>query len=344
MAKKLRFGPACYHVLHLIPIQIAHEMNFFYDEGLRDEDGKPNYEIVTGGMAPFMFEKETLAQRMKELNIDIAMDVKPSTVSYLRKQGHDLYIVAGWRNQTVAKVMARKGIETLADLRGKSIGTIDLTDILVTVLSPWLKRAGVDPKTDVTWVRGIPPREAISALPAGRVDAAFVASEGVERLRQQGFNLVFDALPHYPNGRPDRVNVASGKALGEKPEMVKACIQGMIRAYWYMRKQPENFNHCVQVERRLRYSSPDLDEQRRLPTCSSPRTMEEDLPFPYDGLPTGLTQYLEEAVELGEIEDFDVEKTCHLSLVRESFQELAARPELQEDLERIKTLVARLGY
>ena len=94
MAKKLRFGPACYHVLHLIPIQIAHDMNFFCDEGLRDEDGKPNYEIVRGGMAPFMFEKETLAQRMKEQDIDIAMDVKPSTVAYLQKQGHELYIVA----------------------------------------------------------------------------------------------------------------------------------------------------------------------------------------------------------------------------------------------------------
>jgi hypothetical protein len=49
MARKLRFGPACYHVLHMIPIQVAHEMNFFYDCGLRDEDGKPDYEIVRGG-------------------------------------------------------------------------------------------------------------------------------------------------------------------------------------------------------------------------------------------------------------------------------------------------------
>ena len=44
MAKQLRIAPACYHVLHLIPIKIAHEMNFFYDEGLCDEEGKPNAE------------------------------------------------------------------------------------------------------------------------------------------------------------------------------------------------------------------------------------------------------------------------------------------------------------
>jgi hypothetical protein len=28
---------------------VAHEMNFFYDEGLRDQYGDPAYEIVSGG-------------------------------------------------------------------------------------------------------------------------------------------------------------------------------------------------------------------------------------------------------------------------------------------------------
>jgi hypothetical protein len=36
---KLRIAPACYHVLHLLPVISAHEMNFFYDEGLKTADG-----------------------------------------------------------------------------------------------------------------------------------------------------------------------------------------------------------------------------------------------------------------------------------------------------------------
>jgi hypothetical protein len=38
---KLRIAPTCYHVLHLIPVMSAHEMGFFYDEGLKSEDGLP---------------------------------------------------------------------------------------------------------------------------------------------------------------------------------------------------------------------------------------------------------------------------------------------------------------
>ncbi len=344
MSKKLRFGPACYHVLHMIPIQVAHEMNFFYDGGLRDEDGQPDYEIVRGGMAPFMFEKETLAQRMKELNMDIAMDVKPSTVAYLQKQGHDLFIVAGWRNNQPNHVIASKDIRSLEQLKGKRIGVIDLDDILVTALRPWLKRAGVDPYKDVDWVRGNAPRDAGPKLRSGAIDAVFQDPTDAEALRAEGFSDIFDVASHYPKGRPDRVIVATGKALQEKPDKIKACIKGMIQAYWYIRKQPENFNQCRQVERRLRMESPDLDEQRRKLTIGIPAHAEH-LPFPYNGIPTNLEGYLQEAVEVGVIDEPpDMEKLGQLKLVQQGYIELEAREDLKEDLARIKSLVGRLGY
>lgn len=344
MGKKLRFGPACYHVLHMIPIQLAHEMNFFYDSGLRDQEDQPDYEIIRGGMAPFMFEKETLAQRMKELDIDVAMDVKPSTVAYLQKRGHDLYIVAGWRNNHPNHLVARKEIESLEQLKGKRIGVIDLDDILVTALRPRLKRVGLDPNKEVIWVRGHAPRDAGASLRSGEIDAAFQDPTDAEALRTEGFNDIFNVASCYPEGRPDRVIVATGKALREKPDKVKACIKGMILAYWYIRKQPENFNHCVQVERRLRMESPDPDERRRRLTIGIPAHAEH-LPFPYNGIPTNLEGYLREAVEVGVIDELpEVQKLCQLKLAEEGFRELEAREDLRGDLERIKDLVRRLGY
>ncbi|MEE9612602.1 MAG: ABC transporter substrate-binding protein, partial [Desulfatiglandales bacterium] len=262
----------------------------------------------------------------------------------LQKQGHDLYIVAGWRNNMPNHVVAKRDIKSLEELKGKRIGVIDLDDILVTALRPWLKRAGLDPYNDVIWVRGNPPHEARDRLRAGLIDAAFQDPKDAEVLREEGFSDLFDVAAHYPKGRPDRVNVATGKALREKPEMVKAVIKGMIRAYWYMRKQPENFNQCVQVERRLRMESPDPDEQRRKLTCASP-VHTEHLPFPYDGMPTNLEGYLQEAVEVGVLnEPPDMEKIGQLKLVQQGFKELSAREDLKEDLERIKSLVGRLGY
>ena len=32
---KVRIAPTCYHVLHLIPAMVAHEMNFFTARGFR---------------------------------------------------------------------------------------------------------------------------------------------------------------------------------------------------------------------------------------------------------------------------------------------------------------------
>src|SRR5579884_3047130 len=63
---RLRMGPACYHVLHVLPPMVAHEMNFYVDEGLVDRNGRPCYDLVTGGLAPYGTEKVALAQAMKE--------------------------------------------------------------------------------------------------------------------------------------------------------------------------------------------------------------------------------------------------------------------------------------
>jgi hypothetical protein len=49
---KLRIAPTCYHVLHLIPVMSAHEMGFFYDEGLKSEDGSPAYKILRQRWCP----------------------------------------------------------------------------------------------------------------------------------------------------------------------------------------------------------------------------------------------------------------------------------------------------
>jgi ABC-type nitrate/sulfonate/bicarbonate transport system substrate-binding protein len=241
-------------------------------------------------------------------------------------------------------LIGRKDIKTIEELKGKRVGVIDVDDIFVTAMRPWLKRAGMEPHNDIHWIRGNNPSNAAERLRAGVVDAIFQDPSDAHILSAEGFSDVFDIAAHYPKGRPDRVNVATGKALQDKPEMVKACIKGMIRAYWYMRKQPETFEQCLQVERRLRMASHDPDERRRKPTCSSPANVEH-LPFPYNGVPTNLEGYLQEAVEVGVLDEPpDMEKLGQLKLVQEGFIELENREDLKEDLKRIKSLVGRLGY
>ena len=345
MARNLIIAPACYHVLHLIPIRVADEMNFFVDEGLQDEDGNPSYEIVTGGLAPFTFETETLGQAIRESGIDVAMDVHPSTVAHQSRRGHELFIVAGWRNNQANHVVARKPISTLADLKGKRVGVIDFKDNLFLILAPWLRKAGLDPFEEVQWVRGVDPARSPGALRAGEVDAIFCHPIDLPGLVSEGYIDLWDSAAHYPQGRPDRCIVTTGKTLREKPDQLRSCLKGMLRAYWFMRAV-ENHKYLLELERRMRRQSRDAGERKRKPLLSSAPHLEY-LPFPYDGLATGLSEYLQESIAL---ELIDAQDAQHLQsvdrqeLMKEGFAELAGRPELAKDLQRAKEVHARIGY
>jgi hypothetical protein len=344
LTRSLRIGPACYHVLHLVPPAVADQMSFFFDEGLHDDDGRPTYELVPESHAPFMFERETLGQTMKERGIDISMDVKPSTVAYMRAHGHDVYVIAGWRNQSPHLVIGSKSVHSLADLRGKRIGVIDHTDILVTVLSFWLQQSGIDPKSEVEWIRGVDPQRTPSALRDGRVDAGFIDQTDLPRLQDEGYQPLLDIKTKYPNGRPDRIIAATGRVIEERPDQVRAFIKGIIRAYWYLRRQPDNLAPIQALERRLRRQSHDPDEPRR-PLQFGSAEHSERMPFPYDGLATGLGQYLDEATTLGIVEGrVDLEDISRQDLTRSAFQELESRTELRQDLARAKEVCARIGY
>lgn len=345
MANNLIIAPACYHVLHLIPIRVADEMNFFVDEGLQDKDGNPTYEIVTGGLAPFTFETETLGQAIKESGIDVAMDVHPSTVAHQSRRGHELFIVAGWRNNQANHVVAKKPISALADLKGKRVGLIDFKDNLFLILAPWLRKAGLDPFEDVKWVRGVDPARSPGALRAGEVDAIFCHPIDLPDLVAEGYNDLWDSAAHYPQGRPDRCIVATGKALRDKRDQLRACLKGMLRAYWFMRTV-ENHKYLLALERRLRRQSRDADERKRKPLLSSAPRLEY-LPFPYNGLATGLSDYLQESVELELVDAQDVQQLQIIDrqeLMKEAFAELSGKAELAGDLQRAKEVQARVGY
>jgi ABC-type nitrate/sulfonate/bicarbonate transport system substrate-binding protein len=328
----------------MIPPTVADEMGFFFDEGLHDDDGRPTYELVPDSHAPFMFEREALGQTMKERGIDISMDVKPSTVAYMRQHGHKIFIIAGWRNQSPHYVVGSNAVQSLTDLAGKRIGVIDPTDILVTVLSYWLKEAGVDPISNVEWVRGVDPQRTAAALADGRVDAGFVDVTDLQGLIDGGNNLLLDIRKQYPNGRPDRIIAATGRVIDEQPEQVTAFIRGMIRSYWFLRQQPENLPVIQAIERRLRRQSHDPDEPRR-PLQFNSAELAERMPFPYDGLATGLGQYLGEAVTLGLLDGrADLEDISRLDLARGAFRELESRDELRPNLVRAREVSARIGY
>lgn len=344
---KLRVAPTCYHVLHLIPAAVAHEQNFFADEGLTaDEDGQYGYAFVTHGLVPFGLEKFGLGEAMKEKSVDVAIDVLAATVFYHQKhpRGAPFKIVAGWRNQSNAVWVGQPEIRSLSDLAGKRLGIIDFGDVLFRGIRPWLREVGIDPDREVTWVRGINQPHNQKAMRERLVDATFMRSWEADELAAEGYNILLDVKRQYPRGRPDRVIVATAQVIDEHPDELAAFLRAMLRAYWFIRDQPRNFEVVYNIERRLRRESPDADERVGKFTGSSPRHLEAH-PFPLDGLATALDVVAQEEYDAGDIDAMpDIEACCDFSFIKKAYADLRARQDLDEVFGRLEKTVSRLGY
>ena len=342
---KLRIAPTCYHMLHQVPVQTAHEMNFFYDEGLVTPHGTLGYELLTESMVPFGLEKLGISQAMKEKAVDIALDVQSRTVFYQRARGADLYILCGWRNQHTNVWVAPPHIKSLQELKGKRVGISDFNSIRHWAIQIQLKKAGLDLERDIEWVRlGVNGRFHVDAIRSGKVECAPVSPWHAEDLKKEGCNALVSPADQYPDGRPERIIAATGRILEERPDLVKSFLRGMIRSYWFIRDMPKNYEYVNNLEKRLRLKSAD-PEERVVTHLRTPRDLEA-MPFPLNGRATGFEDMLKEEERLGELnyEVPPIKEVAAQDLVDEAFKELRARKELAEEYERVSQVEKRWGY
>jgi ABC-type nitrate/sulfonate/bicarbonate transport system substrate-binding protein len=343
---KLRIAPMCYHVLHLFPVISAHEMNYFYDEGLKTEDGSLAYEILRDPMVPFGLEKLGISQAMKEKSVDIALDVQSRTIFFQRSRGADIYIIAGWRNQHTSTWVGPPHIKSLQDLKGKRVGISDFNSIRHWGIQVQLRKAGLDIEKDVEWVRcGVSTRVLTEALRQGRVECAPVSSVIAENLKKEGCNILVVPQETYPNGRPERIIAATGRILEERPDLVKSFLKGLIRSYWFVRDMPKNFEYIHTLDKRLRIQTADPEERIHDPNRYTTDDL-ESMPFPIDGLATGFEDMLREEKLIGGLE-YDVppiKDVCAQDLAEEAYKELRGRKELDAEYQRVQAVAKRWGY
>ena len=334
--RPLRIAPSHYHVGHIVPSMVAKEMMFFEDEGLE------NYEIVSGGLIPGVAEAIGLWRAMKEKSIDIVPDPKPLSVFAHRERGEDLYIVGCWRNRQPTGYVGGKGIKSLADLKGKKIGTRDLGGIGYTLLATNLRKIGIDPEKDVVWVTGSrfhAQDNPVDALRNGEVDCVHLGSEDNPReLEREGFTILFDSRVYGTVSRPARVTAATKSVIEERKEEVEAYFRAIIRAYWFIVDRERNGRYLDALVRRLRRSCLDEEESKRPSVDSGGGSV-----LPFDGAPSveGLEHILNEARETGQIKPtLDLKDVIRLDAVRRAFQSLQQREDLRTEYQRAEKLFA----
>jgi NitT/TauT family transport system substrate-binding protein len=192
------------------------------------------YEFPTG--APEM-------QAMLAGDLDVAYVGAAPFVSAL-SNGLDAKVVAGVNSQGSDLVLRPEhSYEGPEDLKGLSIATFPPGTIQDTILRDWLKDNGVDPDNDVD-IKPMGPGDAISAISAGQIDAAFLPHPAPTLIDQEG-----NGRSVVPSGEmlPNHaccVLVVSGNLIRNHPEMVTEIVKTHIKATDY---NLENQDEAAQI-------------------------------------------------------------------------------------------------
>jgi ABC-type nitrate/sulfonate/bicarbonate transport system substrate-binding protein len=216
---------------------------------------RATYASIGGAFAPLwlasdkgLFAKYGLAVDMKYLLsatgtqalLSGSMDiVNPATeIIEAGLGGARIAFIIGILNRAVLSVYSKPEFKQLSELRGKIFGVTlpgSTTDLTAKML---FQQAGMVPGKDVqvTHLQGMP--DIITALSAGRIDAAVVSAPSTLKLRQAGLKELIDV------GARNIPMILAGLAttrdfIAANPDKVRRYVQGYIEGTKIARTDPE---------------------------------------------------------------------------------------------------------
>ena len=317
-----------YHVGHLRSTQTAEEQGFFREEGLLE------YVFQSGGLIPGTLEGEGLALIMKERGVDIATAVNVQSAVTQRARGAEVYIVGGWRQERGgSSLFGTKDIGSLQELRGKKIGGLRETGgITYRFVAAQLRKAGVDPESDVEWVQnqafayGGMTSDHLDWLRSGRVDALIIGGAHAKELAADGYPLLAQkTMSEDPDARrPTRVIVATAKTIESRAGELGAFLRGNIRGFWFL-ENPDNYPFVLDMEKRLRKATHNEDEQGNQ-YFARPEGTSGSAQANGQVSHAGLGSVIAEMVDFGELDaPIAVDDVLRDELVRSGYEQLRAR-------------------
>lgn len=230
-------------------------------------------------------------------------------------QGAPLRLVSTQVTAPLFVLMARPGIQSVADLRGKPVGITTRGGAIDKVTRDVLAQAGLDSDTDVTIVpAGAQVTVLLESILSGRVQAGMLSPPWFVRAREQGLHVLVkatDVLREPQNGLS-----VTEERLTRQRDQVRHMAQAEIEAARFMRA---NRAETVAIIRNwLEISQPEAEESYdfALPAISGDQRIDLE----------GLQRYV--AVEKAEgtlPADFQIERILDLDLVPEALRALEQR-------------------
>jgi NitT/TauT family transport system substrate-binding protein len=204
--------------LHEMPLIVGMRRGLYAEEGL---------EVQRVQMAPPVSVAAVIAG-----DGDYAVAVGSTTTAVVGA-GAPLKIVQGWAVRSLqVLVTTDPAIQSVADLRGRPVGTATLTDTTANLLRLALRVNGLEPQTDVPLQPLGESPNRLAALQTGQVVAVMLDLAQASEAQLRGARII---VP--PNGFPEFP--ISGVALTEErlrtqPQQVEAVVRASLRGIHYM--------------------------------------------------------------------------------------------------------------
>lgn len=265
-----------YHTGHERSWLAADEQGFVREEGLE------RHVYLRGGLIPAEWEAQALGRVMWERGVDISPSVNVWSAVTQRARGEDVYIVAGWRVQSAAKLIGAKGITRPEQLRGARSIIRERWGMHIGVVNA-LQSFGVGPD-DVDWIED--PMVAYGAggaddlLRSGQITLLSANGPRAAQLMSEGYPLVLDLSEFYlqrGGWPPGRVVAATRQTIEQRGDELRAFLRASLRGFWFS-QDPRNHAYMHDLETRCREATFNDDERavRRLRSTDVSPHAEED--------------------------------------------------------------------
>lgn len=166
-----------------------------------------------------------------------AAPVTTATLMTANLSGADLTTIAHTTKAVQSKIMSRPDLKRPEDIKGKRIassGLGSLGDFLHRVV---IKRYGINPERDVTWLSIGAPPDRLQALENKLVDAADLSHPFDIRAEKKGFKILWDARVEVPY--PSMSVVTRKKTIQEDRDTVMRMMRAHVEGIHFLRTQKE---------------------------------------------------------------------------------------------------------
>lgn len=164
---------------------------------------------------------------------------QPEIVIKLREQGGEAVVIYNLKTRGSYAIAVPEGseIDSLEDLKGKTLGVASLASGAIPVIVESLKEAGVA-ETDVTMVAAGTGAQAATALSAGQVDALGLWDSAYGAIENTGQKLEYIQLPLV--ARLASFALATTESyIREKPEAIKGYCRAIAKGWHFTLTNPE---------------------------------------------------------------------------------------------------------